>query len=238
MEFLDKLTKVIKTVDEILDSTPKNSGAADPSPVQDKSRDTAVQEKNSASSIMSKAAKTPARILESGTTAAKPSRQVNETFYDGEDAEVEVEYSFKLSGDFLPLESGAADDVDYIAEYLPYSNEEYGDKEYSSDIPYFCITCAAEYKISNMIAECKNGGTPEDALMFLRVSDLGEKFYFKAKIQLGENIIYFYALDKGINWDNNYIGVWYNPDVLGTPLEKKLMAAVDEAAATYKETVL
>ena len=53
--------------------------------------------------------------------SGKASRQVNETFYDGEDAEVEVEYSFKLSGDFLPLESGAADDVDYIAEYLPYS---------------------------------------------------------------------------------------------------------------------
>lgn len=237
MGFLDKLTKVIKTVDEILDSAPKSSGAADPSPVQDKSRDTAVQAKNSASSINSETANTPARILESGTTAAKPSRQVNGTFYDGEDADVEVEYSFKLSGDFLALECGA-DDVDYIAGYLPYSSEEYGDKEYSLNIPYFCITSAAENKICNMIVECKNGGTPEDALMFLRVSDLGEKFYFKAKIQSGENIVYFYALDKGINWDNNYIGVWYNTDVLGTPLEKKLMAAVDEAAATYKETVL
>lgn len=33
-------------------------------------------------------------------------------------------------------------------------------------------------------------------------------------------------------------GVCYNADVVGTPLEKKLMAAVDEAVRTMKREVL
>lgn len=39
-------------------------------------------------------------------------------------------------------------------------------------------------------------------------------------------------------WENSYIGVNYSPLLAGTALEAKLMAAVDEAAATYKETIL
>ena len=33
-------------------------------------------------------------------------------------------------------------------------------------------------------------------------------------------------------------GVCYNADVVGTPLEKKLMAAVDEAARTFRREVV
>ncbi|WP_124098038.1 hypothetical protein [Ruminococcus sp. Marseille-P6503] len=234
--------KILKSAAKAIDDAVDKNGNTGTVPSLSKMMDNALGMKDkavggSSAPAENKSARTPERILESGTAAAKPSRLVNEIFYDGDDTVIELKYTFMLSGDFLPFRSGAGE-VDYSALYLPYSSEEHGDNEYDSSLPCFCIVSAPENEIYDMIESCRNGSVPDQAFMFLKVSDLGEKIYFKAKVKLRGNILYFYALDRGMSWENNYIGVSYKPDVMGTPLEKKLMAAVDEAAATYKETIL
>ncbi|MGN0696998.1 MAG: hypothetical protein ACI4J5_09565 [Oscillospiraceae bacterium] len=58
----------------------------------------------------------------------KPARLVKDTYYDDDenDNEITVEYSFMLSGDFLPFESHAGE-IDYSAVYEPDVDDEYGE---------------------------------------------------------------------------------------------------------------
>ena len=77
-------------------------------------------------------------------------------------------------------------------------------------------------------------------MMFLRVDDMGSRIQFKAKVKnrFGK-IEYFYNCQFHDEFNpQSYIGVCYNADVVGTPLEKKLMAAVDEAARTFRREVV
>ena len=48
-------------------------------------------------------------------------------------------------------------------------------------------------EIYYMIDKCRNGGTPDNAMMFLRVDDMGPRIQFKAKVKnrFGK-IEYFY----------------------------------------------
>lgn len=170
-------------------------------------------------------------LLATGELPAKPSELRREMFYDGEDAETEVEYSFLLSGDFVAGDCGAAE-VDYYAEYRPTDDRFEGETA-----PRFCIVNAAEKPVYEMIARYKHGGEPADAYLFERVSGFGGKIYFRACARFGESVYYFYAIDRGLLWKNCYIGVVYGENVRGTALEKKLMRAADEAAETYRETV-
>ncbi|MDE7234002.1 MAG: hypothetical protein K2N29_02975, partial [Ruminiclostridium sp.] len=84
----------------------------------------------------------------------------------------------------------------------------------------------------------KHGGTPKDVYLFERVSDFGEKVYFRASARFYQSVYYFYAIDRGLTWKNCYIGVTYGENARGTALEKKLMNTVDEAVGTYRETIL
>ena len=100
--------------------------------------------------------------------------------------------------------------------------------------------CPPDDEIYYMIDKCRNGGTPDNAMMFLRVDDMGPRIQFKAKVKnrFGK-IEYFYNCQFHDEFNpQSYIGVCYNADVVGTPLEKKLMAAVDEAVRTMKREVL
>lgn len=169
-------------------------------------------------------------IMSTGGTPLKPQRLYEDFFYDEDD--IEINYSFMLSGDFLPSKSHVAE-VDFLAVYEPESKSSFGEYDYNK--PVFMLVNAAEDEIYTMIDEYKNGNTPKEAMSFKPVSDLGEKVYFSAKIRFNGSILCFYAFDRGLMWENCYMGVMYNEYYMATELENKLLKAVDEAIRTYKE---
>lgn len=176
---------------------------------------------------------TPRNTAAQTVSPAKPSRKVTDCFYDGEDSETTVEYSFMLSGDFVETDSGACE-IDYAAVYAPESSDDYA--EYDPSKPSFVVMNAAEKEIYDIIENFKKGAAV-NSCNITRISLPNRRIYFKAKLSHRNVITYFYALDRGEIWKNCYIGVNYPPAVQGTPLESKLQAIVDEAAATYTETI-
>ena len=90
-----------------------------------------------------------------------------------------------------------------------------------------------------MAEKFDKGGVPENAMMFLPVNDMGPRSRFKAKVEDRGRATYFYYCPLYEHCDLKcQFGVSYNSDSFGTPLEKKLMAAVDEAVRTMKREVL
>lgn len=179
---------------------------------------------------------TPQEVLDTANIPAKPSREVSYEIFDGENAEIRVKVSFDLSGDFIETEC----DFDYGAMYLPNCDDDFDDNYSDRNTPYFEMVSAPDNEIYRMIEKCENGGTPDNAMMFLRVDDMGSRIQFKAKVKnrFGK-IEYFYNCQFHDDFNpQSYIGVCYNADVVGTPLEKKLMVAVDEAARTFRREVV
>lgn len=160
---------------------------------------------------------TSPEVLATGNVPAKPSRKVDFEIYDGEDG-----------------------DICYIASYLPNINDDDYDSGYSDDnTPLFGVVDAPDNKIYELIKKVENGGVPDDALMYLPVNDMGPYVCFKAKVEDRGRATYFYYCPLYEHCDLKcQFGVSYNSDSFGTPLEKKLMAAVDEAVRTMKREVL
>ena len=77
-------------------------------------------------------------------------------------------------------------------------------------------------------------------MMFLPIHDMDPRVRFKAKIENRGVVKYFYycRLYDYIPNSKTCFSVSYPKNVVGTPLEKKLMAAVDEAVRTMKREVL
>lgn len=179
---------------------------------------------------------TPQEVLDTASIPAKPSREIEFEIYDGEDAEIRVKITFDLSGDFLET----AGDVHYLASYLPTIDDDY-DAEYSdSNTPLFGVYDADEEIIYNMAEKFDNGGVPDDAMMFLPIHDMDPRVRFKAKIENRGVVKYFYycRLYDYMPSFKTCFSVSYPKNVVGTPLEKKLMAAVDETVRTMKREVL
>ena len=205
---LDKITeKVGKTVNTLID-----------------------EQRNTAQSAPRAAAQSPSAAQ---VSPAKASRNVTFEFCDGEDAEIDVEASFMLSGYFVESDSGAGE-VDYCAVYAPECTDDYA--EYDGSKPVFAVMNAAEREIYDLIENYKKGIT-DSSCSITKVSLPYSRIYFKAKLNHRGIITYFYALDRGRIWKNCYIGVNYPTSLAGTALESKIIAAVDEAAATYRETI-
>lgn len=179
---------------------------------------------------------TSPEVLATGNVPAKPSRKVDFEIYDGEDGEIRTKVTFDLSGDFLDTDG----DICYIASYLPNINDDDYDSGYSDDnTPLFGVVDAPDNKIYELIKKVENGGVPDDALMYLPVNDMGPYVCFKAKVEDRGRATYFYYCPLYEHCDLKcQFGVSYNSDSFGTPLEKKLMAAVDEAVRTMKREVL
>lgn len=176
---------------------------------------------------------TSPEVLATGNVPAKPSRKVDFEIYDGEDGEIRTKVTFDLSGDFLDTDG----DICYIASYLPNINDDDYDSGYSDDnTPLFGVVDAPDNKIYELIKKVENGGVPDDALMYLPVNDMGPYVCFKAKVEDRGRATYFYYCPLYEHCDLKcQFGVSYNSDSFGTPLEKKLMAAVDEAVRTNEE---
>lgn len=178
---------------------------------------------------------TPQEVLDTASIPAKPSRKIEFEVFDGENAEIRVKVTFNLSGDFLET----AGDVHYLASYLPTIDDDY-DADYSdSNTPLFGVLDVDDEIIYNMAEKFDKGGVPENAMMFLPVNDMGPRSRFKAKVEDRGRATYFYYCPLYEHCDLKcQFGVSYNSDSFGTPLEKKLMAAVDEAVRTMKREVL
>ena len=52
-------------------------------------------------------------------------------------------------------------------------DDDFDDNYSDSNTPYFEMVSAPDDEIYYMIDKCRNGGTPDNAMMFLRVDDLG-----------------------------------------------------------------
>lgn len=178
---------------------------------------------------------TPQEVLDTASIPAKPSRKIEFEVFDGENAEIRVKVTFNLSGDFLET----AGDVHYLASYLPTIDDDY-DADYSdSNTPLFGVLDVDDEIIYNMAEKFDKGGVPENAMMFLPVNDMGPRSRFKAKVEDRGRATYFYYCPLYEHCDLKcQFGVSYNSDSFGTPLEKKLMAAVDEAVRTMKREVV
>lgn len=167
---------------------------------------------------------TPQEVLDTASIPAKPSRKIEFEVFDGENAEIRVKVTFNLSGDFLET----AGDVHYLASYLPTIDDDY-DADYSdSNTPLFGVLDVDDEIIYNMAEKFDKGGVPENAMMFLPVNDMGPRARFKAKVENRGKIEYLYycPLYDYMPDFKTCFTVSYTHNVVGTPLEKKLMAAV------------
>lgn len=164
----------------------------------------------------------------------KTSREVRDTFYDGDNGEIVTTYSFMLSRDFVNSRSNAGE-IDYLAVYAPDCTDEFCPYEFGMSA--FLVSNAPENEIYEMIDKYKHSGTPSGVYSFRRISDISPKVYFNACTLVRGSMLYFYAIDRGSSYDNNYIGVMYEKELHGTPLEQKLMSEVDEAVRSYKESI-
>lgn len=228
MSFFDS---ILKSAAKALDSAASQKGAsAGMSELLNK----AEEMKNRAMS--GQAPQNTAPKASAPVKAPKPARLIKDTFFDDDEngEQIEVEYSFMLSGDFLIFYSNAGE-IDYSAVYEPDVDDEYG--EYDSNKPVFIVANAAENYIYDMVDNFKNGKSPSGTYLFEPVSDKGNKVYFRAKTDHFGKILYFYGMDRGRLWENTYIGVEYPKNNMNTPLETRLISEVDSAVSSYREKI-
>lgn len=163
-------------------------------------------------------------IAASGSIPPKPCFTVSDEYGD-------KKYSFELSGDFIEFNSHCEFDPSY--QYEPFSNEEYTD--YDGNLPVVSIgpddtiySAAESYE--------KSGSVSGMGITVTKCSN--PCFLFSTTFKSHDLINYAYAFAGGTAREYEMLCVQYSPAICGTALEKKLIAAVDHAADTYKESNL
>lgn len=165
----------------------------------------------------------------------KASREVKDVLYDENNgSDVKIEFSFSLSRDFVDSSTNAGE-IDYIAVFAPRCDDEFYGYDGS---PAFIVSSAPENEIYDMIDKYKKSGIPEGVYSFERINDMGSKVFFKACTLVRGMMLYFYALDRGISYTNNYIGVMYDKSLHDTPVEQRMIEELDEAVMSYRENIL
>lgn len=159
--------------------------------------------------------KTSQDILDSGNIPAKKSFLV-------EDEYGYIKYTFSLSGDFIEFNSHCELNPSY--QYEPYSNR--GFTGYLENYPQIFIGPYDD--VYNAVETDEPVGEEYEKLD-------NKYFAFRTKLSYFGQILYCYGFSHGTAREFEMFGLTYNKDVEGTPLEKKLMAALDEAASTYTE---
>lgn len=105
---------------------------------------------------------------------------------------------------------------------------EYGEE---GTFPYLAIHLDDE--VYRAVEEFKESGTFTGAI---ELTPLSGKFYFKAKMEYYEYMMYFYGMDRcGGFWENNGLCIVYPKAYAGTENEIRLMKVLDEAAESYHE---
>ena len=168
----------------------------------------------------------PAKIMKESVeeiALASSSHTVEEEHYGDNDSEYIV--SFQINDAFKDAESHVAE-VDTLHTYAP-------SKEYGEEGTYPYLAVHLDNPVYKAVEEFKEKGTFQGAIELTKLSG---KFYFKAKMEYCQHMMYFYGLDRldGF-WENNGLCMVYQKEYVGTENEKKLMSVLDEVAESYKE---
>lgn len=182
--------------------------------MQEKSANAGAQQK----ATTSQSVKTEEELIISST-----SHTVEELDYGDNDSEYKVTYT--INDSFKSAMSHAAE-ISMLNTYAP--NAEYGDE---GSYPYVAVHL--DDSVFGSVKEYKDTGTFKGAQ---ELTPLSGKFYFKAKKECYNNMMYFYGLDRCDGfWENNGLCVVYPKSYVGTENEVKLMKVLDEVAASYTE---
>ena len=155
---------------------------------------------------------------------APASRTVEDNAYGNNDTVYHI--SFQVNGSFKEAKSHSAE-VEMLYTYAP------GDACGEEGVyPYLAVQM--DYKVYNAVQNFKETGTFPGAMGLIPLSGT---FYFKAKMEYYEYLMYFYGLDRcDGSWENNGLCIVYPKKYAGTENEKKLMKVLDTAAESYQET--
>lgn len=154
---------------------------------------------------------------------APSSHTVEDEVYGDDDSKYLI--SFKVNDAFKEAKSHAGE-VEMLNTYAPI--DEYGEE---GTFPYLAIQLDDE--VYNAVEEFKEKGTFTGAI---EITTLSKKFYFKAKMEYYEYMMYFYGMDRCDGfWKNNGLCIVYPKVCVGTENEIKLMNVLDEVAESYRE---
>lgn len=155
-------------------------------------------------------------LLESGNIPAKKPVLFEDEFGD-------KKYTFRLSGDFIEFNSHC--EMMPSFQYEPHNNDRY--TVYLENYPQILIGPYDDiyYAVEN------------DSPVGEAYEKLDNKYFaFRTKTVYYGDTLYCYAFRDGTAREREMFGLTYSRDIDGTLLEKKLMAALDEAASTYTES--
>lgn len=183
------------------------------------SEQTGVNRTHEASAERAAAPTASSELIATGNIMPKPCFTVEDEYGD-------KKYSFELSRDYIVFSSGCEFDPSY--QYEPLSSEEY--TEYDDNLPV--ISIGPNNKIYEAAESFEKNGTASG--LNITVCDI-PCFLFSTQFEEYGKKFYAYAFAAGTAREYEMLCVQYNPGIAGTALEKKLIAAVDNAAATYKE---
>lgn len=172
---------------------------------------------------------TPQGILMSGNLVAKPSVLIEKITVGGDKCG-EYKMSYMLSQDFVEFDSHSKFAPAY--QYEPELMRR-GVNTYTENKPnYPKIAFGPEERVYVGVEKYlkRRAKMGKD---FRKVEN--GVFLFSTKLDYDGRILYLYAFSDKTIWSHEMLGLFYNADIQGTPLEKKLMAALDEAARTYRE---
>ena len=154
---------------------------------------------------------------------ASSSHIVEDDVYGNGDSVYHV--SFQLNDTFKEAKSHAGE-IELLNTYAPA--DEYGQE---GTYPYLAIQL--DDAVYHAVAEYKKSGTFTGAL---DITPLEGKFYFKAKMNYYQHMMYFYGLDRCDGfWENNGLCIVYPKSYAGTENEIMLMQVLDKAAESYQE---
>lgn len=154
---------------------------------------------------------------------ASSSHIVEDDVYGNGDSVYHV--SFQLNDTFKEARSHVGE-IELLNTYAPA--DEYGQE---GTYPYLAIQL--DDAVYHAVAEFKKSGTFTGAL---DITPLEGKFYFKAKMNYYQHMMYFYGLDRCDGfWENNGLCIVYPKSYAGTENEIRLMQVLDKAAESYQE---
>lgn len=159
-----------------------------------------------------------------GKVILAPTSHFVEDEFDG------VTVSFKLNDSFVHVESHAME-VPIIEVYAPGCDPEYDDID-EETLPSICIMC--DDTVYEACEDFKQDGTVNDSVF---CESLRGTFKFRAKLPYyTDQLVYMYGFDMADSeWENTELCVIYPKEYENTNDEKQLMAALDEAAGSYRE---
>lgn len=216
MGFLDALKKLVGTAADIVEDVTDQANTALSSAEKKVTEAANNTAQNNA----------PAARLDTADSEAKPSVRRETTFFGVEDC-APYDVSFLLSGDFVEFNSHCELDPSY--QYEPRNDADY--TEYQKGLPCIFFGPADEaYRAAERYLASKT----ESGREFTAIDN--GTFLFRTKLPYAGDVLYAYVFAPGTSMSMNVFGLSYPAAVEDTPLEKKLMAALDEAAETYTET--